>query len=98
MGGHAGYNGCAALSGYLLQQKLKHSQSRFCLQHFFYHALHAAKQSLCYFFSAAAPIFAMARLCGAVPGKPASPGYIGPVQAGYNGLIAGRSLASVCLL
>jgi hypothetical protein len=25
-------------------------------------------------------------------------GYIGPVQAGYNGLISGRSLASVCLL
>jgi len=26
------------------------------------------------FFSVAAPIFAMARLCGDVPGKPASPG------------------------
>jgi len=46
----------------------------FCLQHLFYHALHAAKHSLCYFFSAAAPIFAMARICGAVPGKPAFPG------------------------
>ena len=72
--GAAGYNGCAALPGYLLQQKLKYSLSLAPPAADFYHALHAAKQSLCYFFSAAAPIFAMARICGAVPGKPASPG------------------------
>jgi len=38
------------------------------------------------FFSAAAPIFAMARICGAVPGKPTSHGLY---RTG-----SGRSLAS----
>ncbi|HNR64828.1 MAG TPA: hypothetical protein PKJ95_00895 [Atribacterota bacterium] len=71
--GAAGYNGCAAIPGYLLQQKLKRSRPWLRLQHIFYYALQAAQHRFC-FLPAAAPIFAMVRICGAMPGKPASPG------------------------
>jgi hypothetical protein len=75
MGQVASYNGLAAYPGYLLQQKLKHSCSRLRLQHFSYHALHAALHCTasaflpaCYVqtLHAAAPIFAKlgsAELC-----------------------------------
>jgi hypothetical protein len=69
MGQVASYNGLAAYPGYLLQQKLKHSCSRLCLLLCTAYALLPA----CYgkFFLQQLLI---ARICGAVPGKPASPG------------------------
>ena len=45
----------------------------------------------------AAPIFCESALRGSVQVEPVTLGLTGPVQAVYNGLISGRSLASVCL-
>ena len=55
-------------------------------------------QVMCKICLAAAPIFAWLGICGSVPIESVPLERVGPVQAVYNGISSGRSLASVCLL
>jgi len=98
-GAAAGYNGCAALSGYLLQQKLKHSCSRLSAYSRFFIMLCTLQSTAYANFFLQQLLFLQwlgsADLCRE---NLLLLGYTGPVQADCNGYGARRSLVSMPVL